>query len=118
MADIPLRGKLIIQVGPSAADSFTLRLSDTEGWVIGRSDNKSSYEPDVDLGRYNALSRGVSRRHAALVRYHGRLHIIDLSSANGTFVNGERLKPETPHKLQDGDKLLLGNFNLTFTHVE
>jgi len=115
---IPLHGKLVIQIGSQAADSLTLHLSETESWVIGRSDSKSSYLPDIDLARYNALTRGVSRRHAALVRYRGGLHVVDLSSANGTFVNGERLQAETPCLLRSGDKLLLGNFNLTFTHFE
>ena len=53
--------------------------------------------PDSDL---------VSRRHC-LLRIHGRhLCIRDLGSANGTFVNGNRLSEE--RALIDGDILQLG----------
>lgn len=48
---------------------------------------------------------GVSRRHAKLVK-QGKDYIVeDLKSANGTFVQGERV---TRQKLQDGDQIQLG----------
>ena len=34
--------------------------------------------------------------------------IMDRSSANGTYVNGERLIPNDPHVLRDGDEIRLG----------
>lgn len=70
--------------------------------------------PDVDLAIFNALDKGVSRRHAALVQYEGWLHIVDLSSVNGTFLNGQRLNPETPYPVCLEDKLVLGELQLIF----
>ncbi len=50
----------------------------------------------------------VSRLHARLDFDHERIIITDLNSTNGTFVNGNRLTPECPHRLSAGDKISLG----------
>lgn len=44
----------------------------------------------------------VSRRHAELDFSDGQLWITDLGSANGTFINGERLAPRIRHGLKPG----------------
>ncbi len=48
---------------------------------------------------------GVSRRHARLVPEGGRFFVEDLDSANGTFVQGERVKRR---RLDDGDLIQIG----------
>ncbi len=48
----------------------------------------------------------VSRHHAEIVMQGGRWLIADLGSANGTFVNGERLT--SPRVLSHGDLLRVG----------
>lgn len=49
----------------------------------------------------------VSRLHAALVRRaHRGVYLIDLSSREGTFLNGERVTDEV--LLMDGDRISLG----------
>jgi pSer/pThr/pTyr-binding forkhead associated (FHA) protein/tRNA A-37 threonylcarbamoyl transferase component Bud32 len=53
----------------------------------------------------------LSRRHARIFRDGGRIMIEDLGSANGTFVNGERLRGE-PRALQPGDALRVGQTTL------
>jgi pSer/pThr/pTyr-binding forkhead associated (FHA) protein len=93
-------------------DGFQIDVSTGEGYVIGRSDSKSNYLPDLDLAAYEGLQRGVSRRHAAFVRAQGKVHVLDLNSVNGTFLNGERLLAEVPYLLNKGDKLTLGSLNL------
>jgi hypothetical protein len=45
----------------------------------------------------------VGRRHAHLTVVRGQLVVVDLHSANGTFVNEERLEPMRPHPVGDGD---------------
>lgn len=52
----------------------------------------------------------VSRRHACLQVSGDELFLEDLRSANGVFVNGERVR--RPKRLQDGDRILLGNEEL------
>lgn len=89
-----------------------------EGFVIGRSDVGSSYVPDVDLAPCNAQRYGISRRHAVLVRYHGVVHVIDLGSMNGTFINGKRLSPQTAYPLNDGDQVSLANLSFQIARLE
>ena len=36
----------------------------------------------------------------------------DVGSANGTFLDGQRLTPYLPHVLKDGDELQLGRIKL------
>jgi peroxiredoxin len=48
----------------------------------------------------------TSRRHAIIRHRFGRHTITDLASANGTFVNGKRVKATMP--LQKGDEIRLG----------
>lgn len=115
---IPAKGVVFIQINNDVNNRLTVDVSGPEGYIIGRSDNKSSYLPDIDLAAFQALERGVSRRHAALVRYQGSLHVLDLSSVNGTFLNGERLVSETPYPLASGDNLVLGNLNLLISYPE
>jgi len=117
---IPATGVLEIEVIGESGDQARFQLSapGVEGYIIGRVDNKSSYAPDIDLTPYNALQKGLSRRHAALVRYQGMVHILDLSSVNGTFLNGQRLAPEVPHLIRVGDKLRFGNFNILLSRPE
>ncbi len=117
---IPATGMLEIEVLGEGGDQSRFQFSapGVEGYIIGRSDNKSSYTPDLDLTAHNALQKGLSRRHAVLVRYQGIVHVLDLSSVNGTFLNGQRLSPEVPYPVRSGDKLRLGNFNLQVSRVE
>lgn len=76
--------------------------------LLGRYDSNSVQKPDLDLTPYGALEKGVSRIHAAIVRNDDTLTIVDLGSANGTHLNGQRLLPEQPRVLRDGDEIRLG----------
>jgi pSer/pThr/pTyr-binding forkhead associated (FHA) protein len=108
----------MFQTGQSALNTLEVPLSGTEGFIIGRSDARSEYSVDVDLSQFDALEHGVSRRHAALVYYEEKLHIIDLNSVNGSLINGQRLMADTPYLLNDGDQLTLGQLVLTVFHRE
>ena len=39
------------------------------------------------------------------------------TSTNGTFINGERIKPYREHLLKDGDEILVGETRLLFEEV-
>jgi pSer/pThr/pTyr-binding forkhead associated (FHA) protein len=80
--------------------------------TIGRSDLDSGFRPDFDLARYGARKRGVSRKHARLHLVRGSLYVTDLESANGAFLNGERLPANQPHILISGDNLMLGRLGI------
>jgi pSer/pThr/pTyr-binding forkhead associated (FHA) protein len=114
MAEGPKKGQYHLQVAGEGKVSFPISTPINEGYIVGRSDAQSVYPPDIDLAPMRARDRGVSRRHAALVTYGGELHILDLDSVNGTFVNNKRLLPESPYALRHGDRILLGDFELLF----
>ncbi len=80
--------------------------------LIGREDNASGIKPGMDLSDHGALEKGVSRIHAALRRRADHVVLVDLNSANGTFLNGQKLKAEHPHTLRDGDEIRMGKLVL------
>ncbi len=86
-----------------------------EELVIGRKNPDTGEAPEVDLSSYEAMDKGVSRRHAAIIRKDGSLHIVDMGSANGTFLNGQRLVANQPRVLRDGDDVRLGHLVLRIT---
>jgi len=55
----------------------------------------------------------VSRRHAVVNVRMGEAWLSDAGSANGTFVNGERL--ESPRRLLAGDAVAVGPYRMRFT---
>ncbi len=87
--------------------------------IIGRSEG-STMKPDIDLSDHNAEKMGVSRLHVAL-QYNAKnnlLSVSDMKSANGTFINGQKLYPQEVRVLRDGDELRLGRLVLRvfFSH--
>ncbi len=73
--------------------------------IFGRADINTQTLPDMDLSPYGALEKGVSRTHAAIRRSEDTLTLVDLGSVNGTFLNGQRLIPNQPRVLRDGDEI-------------
>jgi hypothetical protein len=63
------------------------------------------------------LADEISRRHAKL-GWDGQAHtVVDLGSANGTFVNGDPIGAK-PRKLDNDDLITVGPFRLRFLVVE
>lgn len=56
----------------------------------------------------------VSRRHARIRRRGNTFFLEDLHSFNGTFVQGNRLKPGAWHPLHDGDELNVSSAQIVF----
>lgn len=107
--------KCAIRLAADEHFDVQIDLSVDEGYVIGRSDEGVHFTPDIDLAAYASRENGVSRRHAALIRYRGAPHIIDLSSVNGTYLNGVRLIPEQPYPLGQFNQLRLGMLDMFIT---
>ena len=50
----------------------------------------------------------ISRHHAQIQGNRSGCTVVDLSSTNGTFINGTRLSPRKSHPLRPGDQLGIG----------
>jgi pSer/pThr/pTyr-binding forkhead associated (FHA) protein len=81
-------------------------------YILGRAEKGQAVIPDIDLNRFGAHDKGVSRLHCHL-RFEGdALTVIDLGSANGTYINDARVLPDHPMTISAGDALRLGNLKL------
>ncbi|HDQ72726.1 MAG TPA: FHA domain-containing protein [Chloroflexi bacterium] len=79
---------------------------------VGRTDAAHGIFPNLDLSPDGGLEGGVSRHHCK-IHQKGEAYLVeDVGSANGTFLNGQRLTPYLPHVLKDGDELQLGRIAL------
>ena len=95
---------------PGIRDRVTLNL--VNEIRVGRADPDSEEAPDLDLTKYNGADKGVSRLHAVIqLTTHGII-LIDLSSTNGTTLNNNRLPPDQPYLLQNGDEIRFGDMLL------
>ena len=56
-------------------------------------------------------SKGISKHHAIITRKHNNFYIIDQKSANGVYVNGEKI---TSHKLQYWDEIQIFEYVLKY----
>lgn len=83
--------------------------TDKKGVSIGR---------DADIVDFSFASQSISRRHARFRWKDGRVHIEDLNSTNGTFVNGRQLDPFSLTPLNVGDNLKAGDTVLIVSKLE
>lgn len=105
---LPLKANVILQFEPSGV---CLSLPFHHRVLLGRS---SSPESDMlDLTPFDAYRLGVSRQHCSLERRNSRLILIDLGSANGTYLNGSMVAPGQGCHIAHGDTLMLGQLRCT-----
>jgi pSer/pThr/pTyr-binding forkhead associated (FHA) protein len=105
----PPKPRLVLQ-----ADGTTFDLEGKQEILLGREDPSSSIFPDIDLTSYGGEEGGVSRMHARIHLREGYYFVEDLNSTNCTYINRQKLAPQTPTPLNDGDELRLGRVALTF----
>lgn len=70
-------------------------------------------EEDNDICLLDTM---LSRHHAEFQLRHGVVHIVDLASTNGTYVNGTRVVGEC--SLKDGDVVNMGSSSLVFHETD
>jgi pSer/pThr/pTyr-binding forkhead associated (FHA) protein len=90
----------ILQSSGSANDPLTFRLHPGGIKTVGRA-SRADFIVDAAL---------VSRLHCRLEAGDDELDVIDLSSTNGTYVNGKRVDRA---RLTSGDRLRVGRVELT-----
>ena len=96
------------------ATQFTIQLDpDASPIHLGKPNRKVI--PDINLATFKH-SEVVSRIHADILCQNNQFFIRDSGSANGTFVNNQRIPSGNPYALSPGDRISLGKGDLvTFT---
>ncbi len=75
------------------------------GGVMGKSPSRATV--------VISMSPAVSRAHCRVLPENDRLVVVDLGSANGTFVNGARVAKGDSAELREGDRLRLADVQFT-----
>ena len=83
---------------------------DREGFVIGKGTEGTD-------GVVSGVCT-VSRQHLQADCKEGRVWITDLSSTNGTFINGIQIPPMTPREIFAGDEIALADYIFLAEPVE
>lgn len=103
---------VVVQIGDDVVD-YPVR-SGAE-IVIGRGVEAGTGQVALDLTQNGGTENGVSRRHA-IIRVEGfSAYLIDLSSTNGTFLNGRRIHPNHRHLLYSNDTVRFGALEVQVT---
>lgn len=84
--------------------------------LVGRLSESDGVKPEVDLVPFG--EGGVSRRHAQITRAEGQVYLEDLSSSNGTFLNGTRLQPGLQTPLKHQDEVRFGSLRFQYWHSQ
>lgn len=116
----------------------TVLLSTQEGMRAERNERKVPYLKGVNANAHHIpiyqtpmvlgsleeavdgvlFGRGVSRIHAMIEEEGFQYYIRDLDSTNGTYWNGEKLSPQIPKEIQEGDKIIIGDQIYEFLMME
>jgi len=127
---VPPGGTLVVDKAPAKPDYLaTLRVAEgppaQKGMDIPIEQNMIKLGRDpakADITFYTGQTSSVSSLHCSLRHYRDRFYLTDHGSTNGTTVNDEVLEAETPHELESGDEIVLGDVasngvKLIFTQV-
>ncbi len=94
----------VIITSPYEDQPYEVKLAGDE-FTIGRAGSSS-----ILLDQDNLTSR-----HHALLKHEGNRYLLfDMRSANGVFVNGQKIHVESEYELLDGDHISIGNYELIF----
>ena len=78
------------------------------GFTIGK-ENTSGVSND-----YTIKNSSVSRNHAMFEIRDGRYFVVDMTSLNGTFVNGSRINSNVRVEVNNGDTIVFANVEYRF----
>jgi ABC transport system ATP-binding/permease protein len=117
-----LRDGDVLRIGDPATGNFVtltyrnpLAARATQSATVAHSYPLDPHDVQISIGREGAEivldNPQVSRQHAVIERVDGQHLLRDIGSANGTFVNGQRI---TQHTLQPGDVIQIGAFKLVY----
>ncbi len=101
----------LVLVHPASGQRFVLEPGRDE-FLVGRIDPVTGITPEINLGPLDT-ARSLSRRHAKLLRQGALLFLREeVGTANGTFINGQRLATGTATPVKPGDRLRFGTIDI------
>jgi CheY-like chemotaxis protein len=103
------RNAIVLFVGSSDSP---IPLTVQQAVSIGRASSTRSLKTHLDLTRYDAVNYGVSRLHAILHNQDGNFYIEDLDTVNGTYLNGDPIKPHELVPIKNGDEIRFGQLRM------
>ena len=81
-------------------------------------------KPEFSIGKRADIVDGaitfndsISRIHCKIIKENGKHYLVDLGSANGSFVNGEKAVRNAKIQISPGDKIKLANSNFLIKAV-
>ena len=72
--------------------------------VLGREDKNEVVLPDI--------KKVISRTHAKIIESDGLLQLVDLGSANYTYLNEDKILPSEQYAIKSGDKIRIGEYEM------
>jgi hypothetical protein len=82
---------------------------------IGRRDPRQNHYPELDLAEHD---RGIaSRNHAVIARDGDYYTVTDVGSTNGTLLNGALVPQRQPQRLNQGDRIKVGEVEMEFRYM-
>lgn len=114
--DLPRRAEIAeLEVPASLVHRLTqtrFELAGAHEFLVGRPDPVTGTQPEINLGPLDA-HRSLSRRHAKIVKVGAGWAVREeVGALNGTFHNGQRLKPGVAVPIAIGDNLRFGSVDL------
>ncbi len=105
--------------GIAADDRIYLKLINRKDSLPFKIKEYYSIDDSITLGRHGDNSivvkdPFVSKRHFQIVRDEGDYYLEDLNSANGTYLNGDKIFDVV--KLNDGDIIRIGQIEFLFVN--
>ncbi len=94
----------VIITSPYAEQPYEVQL-DGDEFSVGRAGSSAILLDQDNL---------TSRHHALLKRESNHFWLYDMRSANGVFVNGQKIVAESGYELLDGDHISIGNYEMIF----
>ncbi len=85
-------------------------------FLVGRPDPVTGTQPEINLGPFDT-NRTLSRRHAKILRDGSLFSVREEVGTNGTFVNGERIKPGVSVPLKAKDRVRFGSIEVELVPV-
>jgi hypothetical protein len=92
-------------------------------WPDGLFKTFSLIENNISIGRSSGNTitldtTTISRYHCSITHDGQHIHITDLDSVNGTFVDGVKLETNKPYSLDGGEEIQIGHLRMVYHQLD